>query len=199
MIYSNPIINANKSQAFQDEFALRANGGNTSYIEIGAAHPDINSNTYQLEVIHGWRGFSIEFNSSAYKTIWDNCKERKNKIYWQDALLTDYNAAITENNLSSNIGYLSMDIDPASQTFLAMQQVIESNIKFNCITFEHDLYCSDTDYNIIGTEYLLKNGYKIAVTDVYDREPYIHIETWFVAEHVDFPRMTFDEFIRSIS
>lgn len=198
-IFNQPIINKDSSQAFQDQFALRANGGNKTYIEVGGAHPDQNSNTYQLEVNHGWRGFSIEFNLVSYKHLWDSCKERKNKIYWQDALLTDYTAAVAENSLPNHLGYLSMDIDPAPQTFAALQRVIGSGLKFNCITFEHDLYCSNTDFNVLGTEYLTKNGYKVAVTDVYDRQPEIHIETWFVAEHINFPRMTFDEFKNLIS
>lgn len=193
------IINRDKSQAYQDQFALRACGNNYTYIEVGGAHPDQNSNTFQLEVNHFWKGFSVELNDHHYKPLWESNPYRKNKIYWADATTFDYLAAVKENNLPNNIGFLSLDIDPAPQTFAATKRILEQGLTFNCITFEHDLYCSTEDYNVIGTEYLTSLGYKIAVTDVYDDTPNVHIETWFVAPHIDFPRMTFDEFKKLIS
>ena len=193
------IINRDRSQAYQDEFALRACGDNYTYVEIGGAHPDQNSNTFQLEVNNFWRGFSVELNEANYRQMWETDLYRKNKIYWANAIDFDYVAAAKENDLPMHMGYLSLDIDPAPQTFAATKRVLEQGLTFNCITFEHDLYCSTEDYNVIGTKYLTDLGYKIAVTDVYDDHPHVHIETWFVAPHIDFPRMTFDEFKASIA
>lgn len=193
------IINRDKSQAYQDQFALRACGDNYTYVEIGGAHPDQNSNTFQLEVNHFWRGFSVELNEANYRQMWETNLYRRNKIYWANAIDFDYVAAAKENDLPMHMGFLSLDIDPAPQTFAATKRILEQGLTFNCITFEHDLYCSTEDYNVIGTKYLTDLGYKIAVTDVYDDHPSVHIETWFVAPHIDFPRMTFDEFKASIA
>ena len=40
------------SQSGQDQFAYNISGINGIYLEIGAHHPIINSNTYKLSLIH---------------------------------------------------------------------------------------------------------------------------------------------------
>ena len=52
--------NNNFSQSGQDQFAYNISGLNGIYLEIGAHHPLLNSNTYNLEVACNWKGISIE-------------------------------------------------------------------------------------------------------------------------------------------
>lgn len=181
------------SQANQDLFALSLIGSNGTYIEIGANRPLKNSNTYNLEVLNNWKGFGVELDSS-HQSFWAKSPERKNRIYWENACTFDYVSALQENNLPLHINYLSCDIEPPYNTFEALKQVTGQGVTFDCITFEHDLYnYSETDYNVVATEYLLSKGYKVAVTDVYYDTPANHFETWFVRNDIDFKKISFDE------
>jgi hypothetical protein len=181
------------SQAFQDKFAFDVIGAKGTYVEIGAHKPAKNSNTYMLEVDYGWQGIGIELNQT-YQRFWDKHPERKNKIYWESALDFDYVNALKENNLPLHINYLSCDIEPPFNTFLALRRVIEQGITFDCITFEHDLYnYNKENYNEIATNYLLEKGYKVAVSNVYYRAPENHFETWFVNNNIEFTPVDFKD------
>ena len=179
------------SQAFQDLFALQIKDVGT-YIEVGANLPKKGSNTYNLEVEKNWRGFSIELDT-AYKSKWDVLQERKNKVYWSDATTFDYASAIKENNMPMHVTYLSCDIEPPENTFKALKRIIEQGITFDCITFEHDAYQSNEDFNTIATEFLLSHGYKIAVSDVFFKTENRMFETWYVLEPINFKQQTFKD------
>jgi hypothetical protein len=180
------------AQAAQDIFALSVCGSNGTYIEIGASTPRKNSNTYELELAHGWRGISLE-SDLKFQQEWAQSK-RSNKIYWNNALTFDYVTALKENDLPLTIDYLSCDIDPPGDTFAAIQQIIEQGIVFRCITFEHDKYQrTDQDYNYLATKYLVSKGYKVAVRGVYCLNPLNHFETWFVHNSIEFEPIRFDQ------
>jgi hypothetical protein len=200
-----PILNAKRlSQAYQEFFAYSIGGGrDKSYIEIGAYRPRHRSNTYSLEVLEGWKGFSLEYNVK-HKLGWDECVERKNPIYWADAMTFDYRSHLKNLKLPNRITYLSCDIEPPNHTFKALQQVIEQGVEFDCITFEHDnsnlksKKHAPEDYNIIATEYLLTKGYKVAVYDVYCNEPTYLFETWFVKNDIDFTPVSFENWKKTL-
>lgn len=180
------------SHAGQDIFALNLIGKNGTYIEIGAYLPVKNSNTYLLEANNNWRGFSIELNKD-YHTYWKKNKNRNNPIYFENALLVDYRKKIIENKLPMHINYLSCDIDPASNTFLALKTVINAGISFDFISFEHDDYWvknytnDKNDYHKLAIDFLSKNNYKIAIDDIYPKnKPKKIFETWFVNNSIDF-------------
>jgi len=193
------MTSSSNSQLYQDIFALTTSVSKT-YIEIGGAAPIKINNTYLLEQ-NGFNGISLEFDEACIP-MWS---VRKNKIYFDNAIIFDYLSALEENNLSNHIGYLSCDIDPPINTFAALRRVIEQGITFDCITFEHDKYQSEIDYDPIVTEYLVSKGYKVAVRDVYRIRKYrvagqktkLHkhcfIETWYVHESINFQEQTFDE------
>lgn len=183
-----------RSQSLQDYFASKI-ARNKTYIEIGAYKPVSKSNTYNLETVLSWQGYSIELNQK-HKPLWEECSERKNKIYWESALDFDHATAVKQNKLSERIGYLSCDIEPPANTFAALKRVVEQGITFDCITFEHDNYANKdgSDYNVIATEYLLSRGYKIAVTDVYaGKNTEAIFETWYVNNDIDFEPVSFNE------
>jgi hypothetical protein len=176
------------SQSFQDFFALSIAKNNT-YIEIGANQPKYNSNTYNLET-SSWKGFSLELNRTGkIEKAWKFHSERTNTVYWENALKFNYMQGIAETGMSTHVGYLSCDIEPPSNTFKALKKVISQGISFDCITFEHDRYQNPTekDYNVLATEFLISNGYKVAVTDVYvgDNQDQVY-ETWFVHNSIEF-------------
>jgi hypothetical protein len=180
-----------KSQAYQDYFAYQV-AKNKSYIEIGAYKPNTKNNTYFLEVLNGWKGFSVELNEK-FKLSWENCTERKNPIKWDNAITHDYNQTLLDLKMPKRIGYLSCDIEPVNNTFNALQRVIEQGIEFDCITFEHDFYQSKEDYREIVDNYLSKHNYRVAVHDVYCREPKFLFETWYVKNDIKFKTVSFDQ------
>lgn len=183
------------SQSFQDIFVLQTAKHNT-YIEIGANKPKDISNTYLLEM-EGWKGFSLELNRTGkIEKAWKACPERTNTLYWANALKFDYVAGLAENEMPMHVGYLSCDIEPASNTFKALVRVIDQGVSFDCITFEHDNYQpnSDVDYNKLAIEYLASKGYKVAVNNVYvgDEEDKV-FETWFVHNTIPYEPVEFKE------
>jgi len=192
------------SQLKQDIFALN-NAVNKTYIEIGASHPRKINNTFLLEQ-HGWKGFSIELDTNK-KEYWDADTERKNKIYWDNAITFDYAEACNQNNLPNRIGYLSVDIEPPENTFAALKRVIEQGITFDCITFEHDRYQAKKNYDPIVKEYLREKGYKVAVDNVYRRRKkridgqkkkinkICYMETWFVNKDINFDIVEYKDWI----
>ena len=194
------------SQLFQDIFAI-STAKNKTYIEIGAWKPEKYSNTYLLE-LNGWKGFSLELDKISKKPLWDNHTKRKNNIYWEDAITFDYIKALNENNMPNHIGYLSVDIEPPENTFAALQKVLEQGITVDCITFEHDKYYADVDYDPIVTEYLKNKGYSVAVKDVYRHRKYriegqknkiskkCFMETWFVHNSLKSSEQTYDGWLK---
>ena len=122
--------NDNYSQSGQDQFAYNLTGFNGFYLEIGAHHPLINSNTYNLEKKCNWRGLSIEYDRS-YKDDWEKCPDRKNEIIWDDAFNINYSRLAKQKNFPKRVKYLSCDIEPASNTFEILKT---NNLTLHLIT-----------------------------------------------------------------
>ena len=127
------------SQSGQDQFAYNISGSNGTYLEIGAHHPVINSNTFNLEVKCNWNGISVEYDKS-FQMSWGDNKLRKNNVIWDDAFNINYSSLIKQRELPNRLNYLSCDIEPAENTFNILKKVISSKLNFDFISFEHDKY-----------------------------------------------------------
>ena len=181
------------SQSGQDQFAYNLSGLNGFYLEIGAHHPIINSNTFKLEKDCNWKGLSIEYDKS-YKVDWDKCIDRKNEVIWDDAFNIDFSLLAQQKNFPNKINYLSCDIEPASNTFKILKKIIKSGISFDYISFEHDKYNEGSIYEKLALEFLSKNDYKVAIKDVYSRNKKQKIyETWFVNNKTNFIEVNYSE------
>ena len=181
------------SEAGQDIFALNLIGKNGTYLEVGGFKPKLDSNTYILETQNNWRGITIEFKKEL-QSLWSSCKERKNRIYFDDALKFNYKTALEENNLPLHLNYLSCDIDPRDKTFEALKKILKEGLSFDFISFEHDDYTSDESYHKLVSEYLIPKGYKIAVNNIYPKNKKNKIfETWFVNSKINFEPIEFSE------
>ena len=184
------------SQAGQDLFALELFGNGGSYIDIGSGCPKENSNTYLLEVDHQWKGFGVEIVKSV-KNLWDKCPERKNAIYWDDATTLDYKKIVVENNLSTNINFLSCDIDPPQQTFLALKKVIMDGVRPKYIAFETDFYRENINYSSLAYTFLKTYDYSIAVSNVYSNLKKNKVfETWFVKNSLKFKTIEYNSWVK---
>lgn len=184
---------SSSSQALQDTFAhlISQQTGRKTYIEIGGNQPQVDNNSYILESQLDWQGFSVELNQG-YAHMWTS---RRNQCYFDNAMNFDYVSALRRHQLPMRLGYLSCDIEPPAQTFTALHVVLDQGIDFDCITFEHDLYASDTNFDNISRKYLTDRGYKVAVTGVYPLGmPGACFETWYVRADINFPKMSFDQY-----
>ena len=180
------------SQSGQDQFAYNISGLSGVYLEIGAHHPLLNSNTYNLELLCNWRGVSIE-NDKSFKTHWD-LSNRHNEVVWCDAFDINYSLLVKQKNLSNRFNYLSCDIEPTEKTYNILKKIINSGLNFDYISFEHDKYNIGDKYEKLSVNFLNENNYKIAIKDVYSRNKKNKIfETWFVHKKVNFEEMKYDE------
>ena len=129
--------------------------------------------------------------------MWKNCRERKNKIYWADALTFNYKQALDENNIKYEIDFLSCDIDPQKNTFLALKKIINDGVRPKYIAFETDYYREKKDYSNIAHNFLRPYGYKIGVKNVYSNLKKNKIfETWFISESVKFNTIEYEKWVK---
>ena len=110
------------SQAGQDLFVTRMlnNKVDGFFIEVGGSHPFESNNTILLEKDFNWNGISLEFDSELVSLYNYN---RINKSILTDATSFDYLKYFLDNNLPKTIDYLSLDIEPASNTYKAMLNI----------------------------------------------------------------------------
>ena len=191
------------SQAGQDLFAYELFGLNGTYIDIGAGDPIRGNNCYLLETNYNWRGFSVDFGDSNedirqnLKSRWLKHPERKNMIYWSDAITFNYMQGINENNLDKNIDFLSCDIDPQEKTLMALKKVILDGIKPKLICFETDFYREKKNYSLLAYNFLEPYNYKIGVKNVYSNLKKNKIfETWFLRNDVDFQTIDYSTWVK---
>ena len=184
------------SQSGQDQFAYNLSGSHGTYLEIGANHPQINSNTWNLENYCHWTGISVEMDQS-FRESWEQEFKRKNLILWQSAFSVDYLKVIKENNLSKRFNYLSCDIDPAPQTLKILKHLIQLELTFDFISFEHDSYKEGNKYKDEALTFLQDHDYKPVVDDVYPRyKKNKFFETWFVYKDIEIDFCKFEEWKR---
>ena len=185
--------NNNFSQSGQDQFAYNLCGEGGTYLEIGAHDPIINSNTFNLDVKCNWKGISIEYDKT-FKKSWDNCTERENNVIWDNAFNIDFSSLIKEKGFSNKFNYLSCDIEPAENTFNILEKIIDSNLVFDFISYEHDKYNIGNKFEVLSIKFLKDHNYKVAIRDVYSRNKKHKVyETWFIHFDIDFEEMKYSD------
>lgn len=194
-------VAGSKSQIGQDSFVLQVLNYKRQgmYLEIGAGHPEVISNTYLLENSFGWRGISIELDQELSKTF----NRIRNQICINtDATKMNYQQICQQHHLPNHFDYLSVDIDPPKNSFVALVRIMQSGLTFNVITFEHDLYLSwkNLTYKYLAKFLLMIYGYRCVVENVCNVQ-YKPQEDWYVHRNIrlmeKFPKnATFNEFIQ---
>jgi hypothetical protein len=162
------------SQAGQDEWVL-SHIKQGYYLEIGASHPINISNTYLLEQ-NGWEGVSVDIDNQC-EELWH--QTRKNRLIIGNALTMSFDW------LPKRVDYLSLDIDPAWNTFEMLTKLPHKTTRFSLITYEHDYYTSagkTPDYRERSRQMLNNLGYRLLVPDVcHEGKPY---EDWWIDKTV---------------
>ena len=169
------------SQAGQDKFVLESLDykRNGFYVEIGAYHSKDISNTYVLEKDYGWSGVSFEIVPDWVDEFNLN---RINKCYLADATTFDYESLFEELNVPKQIDYLQVDIEPASNSLLALLALPLEKYRFSVITFEHDLHYDPKNLEIKNKqkEILLNLGYTLEKENVVCNHKDYPFEDWWL-------------------
>ena len=173
----------NYSQAYQDLFVLSMLDGklNGKYVEIGAFDAKIISNTFVLESIFNWKGFSIEIDKTRCENF-NNDRDRQNRCYLGDATKFDYLSVMMTEKWKNRIDYLSVDCEPSYNTFKSLLQFPIDKYRCSVITFEHDLYADGSDILDKSRKYLTDKGYQLVCSNVNNvLKPF---EDWWVDPQV---------------
>lgn len=147
---------------------------NGTYLEIGGCYPIKVNNTYALESQYGWSGVSYELDKK-FKHQWANL--RKNPCLFEDALVANY-----EDLFHSNyVDYLSIDIEPADNTFFVLKRIFECGLKFGVVTFEHARSQFGDEVANEQREYMKSEGYTLVIEDVMWGKDFL-LEDWWIYE-----------------
>lgn len=159
-------IEKNFAQSYQDMFVLAALKGKKkgTYVEIGSGDPYHNNNTALLEESFEWKGVSIDIDQAEV----DKFKAaRKNPVYCQDAVATDYRDFLRKADLGKDIDFLQLDCDPEYNTYTILEAIPFDEYRFAVITYEHDYYYDPTKtYRDKSRKYLQEKGYELLVTNI---------------------------------
>ncbi len=157
-----------QSQCGQGRFARELIGDTGTFLDIGANHPTIISNTWGLEEL-GWTGVLVE-NDPAFIPLLQT--ERTSRLIAQDARKIDWKAELQIPVMD----YLSLDVDAASEVVLA--RLMENGPRFNVLTVETDEYAHGAQRRINMAAQLRFHGYDILCDQVcHEGLPY---EIWAV-------------------
>ncbi len=175
-----------RAQALQDVFALcvaHPSLEQRSYLEVGAHQPVDFNNTFTLASDFGWHGVSIELDT-AHAAAW-RLRRPADRIWFTDAINLDYDKVLKEIARVPRIGYLQLDIEPAANTLKTLKKVMESVFRFDCITFETDVYTGDTKPRQESRAILNALGYRLFAADVMVEFPpssgnLVAFEDWWV-------------------
>lgn len=132
----------------QESFVLHVLKGKREgyYVELGAFHSTMGSNTHLLESGFDWKGLAMEIVPEFAQEINEN---RKNGCVLADATTFDYRKYFEENDFPKQIDYLQVDIDSGyddkgnpvgnpNQSLLGLIALPLNVYRFSVITFEHD-------------------------------------------------------------
>ena len=179
-------IDQNYSQAFQDMFVLSMLNGkrNGTFLEIGASDPIQISNTYLLEKNFKWRGLAIDIAEGLEKFY---KKHRTSNFYTGDAVTADFEYLL-RNSFGDlkRIDYLSIDIEPRSQTLECLRRLPLGDYRFSVITYETDFYSTESsieDAIKVRNEsrlILLSHGYLLIGKGIACSGPMNVFEDWYV-------------------
>jgi hypothetical protein len=153
------------SQAGQDVFVSKMLNEKKSgfYLEVGGGHPTESNNTYLLEARDKWTGLSLEYDRTLidlYNSV------RLNKAVEADATCFDYLRQLDLMNAPAQIDYLSIDIDPAENTYKALLKIPHDTYRFSVITYEHDKYQSGEEFMNLSRSFLEDLGYQLVVSNL---------------------------------
>lgn len=188
-------VEKNFSQVFQDLFVLAALDGKRSgtFLEIGCYDPVVLSNTLLLEQ-WGWSGCAVDHSPVYIEKM--AAHGRRCFLSLNDATNIDYKSLLDSIGMPSRMDYLSVDVEPNTQTLAALKLALLSGRRFSVITFETEAYGGDAGGNSSGVlrksrDLLVGAGYVLVAGNISGFEDDAHpFEDWYMdsqcfpAEHI---------------
>jgi hypothetical protein len=150
----------------QDEFIYNLFGQkqNGFFLDISCGNPVIGSNTYTLEKFCNWSGFCFDIKKNLGWADW-----RTSPLITLDAIsedLTDFLISNIPKNQIVDYISLDVDVDGTNLALLALKRVLNSNIKFKAITFEHECYIHGPNIRNQAIRLLEERGFVCLFEDV---------------------------------
>ena len=172
------------TQADADIFVLTFLNGkiNGTYLELGAEAPTDSNNTFLLTKF-GWHGISVDIDHTCVP-LWADT--RPESIFMcRDATTLDYIKLFKQNNFSSQIDFLQIDIDSGpDQTQILLDSIPFDSYRFSVIMAEHNFGLTDNHTKYIIENKLLSYGYKKIANNIvfkdYDQDQWIPFEDWWI-------------------
>jgi hypothetical protein len=167
------------SEAGQDVFVMSVLGGkrNGYFVEIGSQHPININNTYILENYFDWKGCMVE-KDDHWRSMYSTHRNADYKI--DDATKINYEEWLLECQMPKTIDYLSLDLAVNNNSTINCLKILPLKIfKFRIITFEHDIYQSESNYTRDESRKMFKDyGYELICPDV--KNSGLPYEDWYV-------------------
>ena len=167
------------SEAGQDVFVMSVLDGkrNGFFVEIGSQHPININNTYVLEHFFDWKGCMVE-KDDHWRSMYNAHRNADYKI--DDATKINYEDWLLECQMPKTIDYLSLDLAVNNNSTINCLKILPLEIyKFRVITFEHDIYQSESNYTRDESRKLLSDfGYLLICPDV--KNCGLPYEDWYV-------------------
>jgi hypothetical protein len=178
-------IRRNYAQACQDFFALTMLNGKRggTYLEIGSSDPVFINNTYLLEAQFDWRGVSIDIQPEHQRAFQ---QKRKNAFILANALEVDYASLLPSYGFANRIDYLSLDIEPKTQTLACLRLLLLTPHRFSVITYETDFYDDSEGREVAeatraaSRTLFSDHGYELVVGNVCNTGSSDPFEDWYV-------------------
>jgi hypothetical protein len=154
------VLKKSWSQVGQDLWAVENSGGNKTFLDIGCMEPYSNNNTYALE-LEGWKGLAIDFEK-LFISSWH--QYRRCPAICANALEIKWRETFAKHDLPLEIGYLSLDL--YGEELQVLRNLTGAGVTFRCATIEHDSMGIKLEQRDKIREFLLAQGYTLAVADV---------------------------------
>lgn len=180
------------SQAWQDQFVAAALPNFAGvFVDIGAGHPTLGSNTAYLERERRWKGLLCDRQ-------WAHQLSRRrdaHNMVFSDALDVEWSKVLPTIARDGWIDYLSLDLEPPILTLRILASLPLQSVRFKIATIEHDLYRGNASIRAAVRGIMLTHGYELVAEDVCcmmgDRA--FPFEDWWAApEYADAARAAVD-------
>ena len=197
-------IEKSYSQALQDMFVLSALRGkkNGSFLEVGADDPHFISNTFLIESEFGWNGISVDITQSSMDRF--RSSNRTSEFILGDALGLDYDRILSNKEIGLQMDYLSLDLEPNSQTLECLKKLPLDKFRLSVITYETDAYDTNSPGGFEGSQSrrdesrdILKfYGYVLVSGNISNLDNGLPFEDWYLDPSV-IDKETIEKFKRS--
>lgn len=166
------MITKSYSQVGQDLWVDEVLKGKTDgkFLDVGANHPKMLSNTYALEMQLRWTGILIDNDSICCDLL---RMSRKQPVFEVDSTKFDFGTLPVKD-----FDYLSLDVDSATTDTL--KKILKGGITFRCATVEHDSYRFGPVPRDAMRGLLIEAGYSVARSDVLGADKVSPFEDWWI-------------------